>query len=279
MPGRRRGPARRRGARRLQRGRAARGPAGPLPGRRLGRAGRCARARALARRHRRGRGRARGAHDRADDPARRLARGAPRQRSPTPTPSAGRSSRRRPAAADWAEYFCRYARDMRPFAAARVARPAGRQRRLQARAAPRRRGELPRRVLGAGGPRGARGARRSASAHAGGRRRAGTLGRRGARSCASGSQHGREYGTQRGRDGARPRRTSRDRARGRRPVPPASREPSRMRRGRGRRRSLLACCPRSSRSTSRGRPPRRAGTWTCCGRDERARRSPSWSRR
>ena len=52
---------------------------------------------------------------------------------------------------DWAEYFCRYARDMLPFPARETHRLPGRQRRLHACGARGRARRLPRRVLGARG--------------------------------------------------------------------------------------------------------------------------------
>ncbi len=56
---------------------------------------------------------------------------------------------------DWAEYFCRYARDMRPFARRENRGDPRRQLRLPARAPRADAGGLPGRVLGAGGQPGA----------------------------------------------------------------------------------------------------------------------------
>ena len=76
---------------------------------------------------------------------------------------------------DWAEYFCRYARDMPPFRGPRERRPSRRQRRLRPGAARDRARGLPRRVLGTGGAPSALGRRGRALAGARARGRPRTL--------------------------------------------------------------------------------------------------------
>ena len=155
---------------------------------------------------------------------------------------------------DWAEYFCRYARDMRPFARAREpGRPPGRQLRLPARAAGAHARAVPRRLLGAGGqpPRCARSGVRLW--HDAGRRGLpGPLGRVRRVRSASGSSTAAPTGASAARGSARARNVAGVRRRPRScrscwPRGPRARSSSR---GRYRSARSSSRCPRSSPSTS-----------------------------
>ena len=135
VPGGARAPGRRRrrGPRPRDRRRARRRCASAFPGRRS-RTLRARSSRALARRHRRGRpATSSRSRSRQMVPAPRLDRSASASQHAEHEAVGGAID---PAPGlrlvDWAEYFCRYARDMRPFEAHATRRPPGRQRRLQA---------------------------------------------------------------------------------------------------------------------------------------------------